>query len=85
MADLRKKLEIVSAKFFANRLNECLDGSDVPAQIRERAAILSKTLDIPRQIAWSLLEGHVMPSLEQLTQIADEFEVDAHWLSGQDA
>lgn len=85
MADSMKKLEIISAKFFASRLNECLDSSEVPAQIRERAAILSKTLDIPRQIAWSLLEGHVIPTIEQALQIADEFEVDVHWLSGQDA
>lgn len=72
-----------SAKHFAHRLNSCLDDTDAPAQVRERAAILSKMLDIPKQQAWSLLEGQVLPDQALLQKIASEFEVDPKWLSGE--
>jgi hypothetical protein len=80
--DSRKKIEVKSVKLFASRLGECLDGTDAPPQTRERAAILSKMLDIPRPQAWSLLEGQQIPDQALLTRIADEFEVDVNWLSG---
>lgn len=72
-----------SAKHFAERLNHCLDETDAPAQIRERAAILSKMLDIPKQQAWTILEGHQFPNSELIQRIADEFEVDIKWLIGE--
>jgi hypothetical protein len=84
VANSRKEPEVKNAKQFADRLNESLDESEAPAQIRERTVILSKMLDIPRQQAWSLLEGHLIPSLDLLSRIAEEFEVDAHWLAGDD-
>lgn len=71
-----------SAKHFAERLNKCLDESDAPAQVRERSVVLSKMLDISKHQAWSLLEGHMIPSQELLQRIAEEFDVDPHWLSG---
>lgn len=71
-----------SAKHFAEKLNHCLDETDAPAQVRERAAILSKMLDIPKQQAWSILEGQQYPSAELIQRIADEFEVDVNWLTG---
>lgn len=84
MANSRNVPEVKNAKEFATRLNASLDESEAPAQIRERSAILSKMVDIPRQQAWSLLEGHIIPSLDLLVRIAEEFEVDVHWLSGAD-
>jgi hypothetical protein len=72
-----------SAKIFSQRLNNCLDQTDVPAAIRERAAILSKMLDIPKQHAWSLLEGNQSPDQGILQKIANEFAVDTKWLSGE--
>lgn len=72
-----------SARYFADRLNHCLDDMDAPASVRERAVILCKMLDIPRHQAWSLLEGHQLPDPALLTQIANEFEVDPKWLSGE--
>lgn len=71
------------AKHFAERLNQCLDETDAPTQIRERAIILSKMIDISKQQAWSLLEGHQFPDLALLQRIADEFEVDTDWLTGK--
>jgi len=72
-----------SAKNFAQRLNHCLDETDAPVGARERAVILSKMIDIPKQQAWSLLEGQVMPDDALLQKIANEFEVDRKWLSGE--
>lgn len=69
-----------SAKHFAERLNKCLDDMDAPISTRDRAVILSKMLDIPKQQAWSMLEGHQMPGQELLHKIANEFEVDSKWL-----
>lgn len=73
----------LGAKHFAERLNSCLDDTGAPIQTRERALILSKMLDIPKQQAWSFLEGHQLPEPDLLQRIASEFEVDPQWLSGE--
>lgn len=72
-----------NAKDFAEKINKCLDESDAPAPVRERASILSKMLDIPKQQAWSMLEGQVVPEHSLLQRIAVEFEVDLKWLCGK--
>lgn len=72
-----------NAKDFAEKINKCLDESDAPALVRERASILSKMLDIPKQQAWSMLEGQVIPEHSLLQRIAIEFEVDLKWLCGK--
>jgi hypothetical protein len=72
-----------NARQFAERLNQCLDETGAPAQARERTVILSKLLDISKQLAWSLLEGQQLPDPNLLQQIAIELEVDAQWLCGQ--
>jgi len=72
-----------SLKHFTEKLNHCLDEIDAPASVRERAAILSKSLDIPKQQAWSLLEGLQTPDPALLQKIAAEFEVDVKWLYGE--
>lgn len=71
------------AKHFSGRLNHCLDETGAPASARERTAILSKMLDIPKQLAWSLIEGQQLPDPHLMQKIADEFEVDSKWLSGE--
>ena len=69
-------------KYFADRLNSCLDDTGAPPQVRERAVILSKMLDISKQQAWNLLEGLQTPTPELLERIAREFEVESNWLVG---
>lgn len=69
-------------KLFSERLNYCLDETGAPSSIRERAVILSKMIDIPKQTAFSLLEGQQMPAHDTIEKIATEFEVDPAWLSG---
>lgn len=72
-----------SAKTFAERLNNCLDDLDAPNSSRERSAILSKLLNIPKHQAWSLVEGHLIPDDDLLKKIAAEFDVDVKWLTGE--
>lgn len=73
----------VSPRLFSQRLNHCLDESEAPESSRERASILSKMIDIPKQQAWSLVEGQQLPDAETLQKIANEFEVDPKWLLGE--
>lgn len=72
-----------SPKQFAERLNHCLDDMGAPPAVRERAVVLAKMLDISKQQAWSLIEGHQIPDQEILQQMAYEFEVDPTWLAGE--
>lgn len=78
----RRKVVPQSEKLFSERLNHCLDDTEAPPSVRERAVILSKMVDIPKQLAWSLLDGHLMPDQNVIKKIAIEFEVDPEWLSG---
>ncbi len=70
-------------RLFAERLNHCFNEMDAPANSRERAAILSKMIDIPKQQAWTLVEGQVLPDADIIAKIATEFEVDTNWLLGK--
>ena len=73
-------LHASKSRHFAERLNKCLDEVGATPEVRGRSAILSKMLQIPRQQAWKLLEGHEAPDEALLSQIAAEFEVDVDWL-----
>lgn len=63
-----------NAKEFADALNKNLEELGVPANIRERAVILGKMFDIPKQQAWSLLEGHLFPDESLFQKMATEFD-----------
>ena len=64
------------AKQLAVQINKTLNDLGVPINSRERAQILSKMLDIPKQQAWSLLEGHVFPDEITLRKISNELEIE---------
>lgn len=64
-----------SPKELAQAINHSLDELGAPIPIKERSAVLSKILDISRQQAWTLLEGHTMPDKELLARIASELEI----------
>lgn len=64
------------AKRFSIELNKCLDDLEIPTTPRERANILSKMLDIPKQNAWALIEGQIYPDEELLKKINAELELD---------
>lgn len=65
-----------TSKGFAEALNRSLDELGAPINIRERSVILSKMVHIPKQQAWGLLEGHLLPDSDLLQQIAQELEID---------
>lgn len=73
-----------STKLFTERLHHCLDETGAPSSVRERAAILSKLMDIPKHLSFSMLEGNQIPAVETIEKIANEFEVDAKWLCGEE-
>ncbi len=78
----RRNTVSVTPRHFAQRLNQCLDETEAPSLPRERANILSKMLDIPKQQAHSLLEGQFLPEDDLISRIASEFEVECAWLTG---
>lgn len=65
-----------STKHFSEQLNRCLDDLGMPSGIRERAVLLSKMINIPKQQAWALLEGQLLPDEQTLKQLSSELEVD---------
>jgi hypothetical protein len=71
------------AKHFADRLNKTLDELDMPTNSKDRASTLAKMLDIPKQQAWTLIDGQAMPNNTLLERIATELEVDSNWLMGE--
>lgn len=68
-----------NAKHFSTQLNKYLDELGMPNGTRERAVILGKMLHIPKQQAWSLLEGHTLPDDTIRQQLADELEVNLNF------
>jgi hypothetical protein len=82
-AAVKEKHVQQNIKHFSARLNECLDNIEAPASTRERATILSKLLTIPKQEAWSLIEGHHPPSPITLEKLSQEFDVPLEWLMGE--
>lgn len=65
-----------NGKQFADLLNKSLDDLGAPINSRERSVVLSKMLHIPKQQAWGLLEGHLIPDDDLLVQIGNELEID---------
>jgi hypothetical protein len=65
-----------NAKQFSKQLNLCLDELGTPHNSRERSLILSKMLHIPKQEAWSLIEGQVFPAEALLDLIGEELDID---------
>lgn len=80
----RRELVQLIAKYLAEQLNKSLDDLRTPSSVRERAAILSKMLDIPKQQAFTLLEGHLIPDDNLLQLIASEFEIDISEIQGKE-
>jgi hypothetical protein len=71
------------AKHFSEQLNKSLDNLEVPTNRRERTAILSKMMHIPKPQALSLIEGHQLPDEQLLQALAAELEVEVKWLLGK--
>lgn len=66
----------INAKKLAVKVNKSLDSIGVPINTRERAAILSKMLNITKPQAWGLLEGHSYPDHMVLKKLSSELEIN---------
>lgn len=80
MRIVERRSTVQHAKRLADQVNKTLNDLDVPTNSKERAAILSKMLNIPKQQAWSILEGHSLPDEITLKKISNELEIDIHFL-----
>lgn len=69
-----------SIKQFAEQLNKSLDDLGAPANIRERANVLSKMFHIPKQQALAYLDGHLFPDADLLKKITSELEIEINHL-----
>jgi hypothetical protein len=65
-----------NAKQLAGKVKKILDGLGAPIGNKERVAILSKMLGIPKPQAWSLIEGHSATDPIVLKKLAHEFELN---------
>lgn len=73
-----------TAKQFAEKLNQILDDLGLPNNTRERSVIFSKMVNIPKQQAWALLEGQIIPDKDLLQTIATELDIDLDWFIRND-
>lgn len=67
-------------KKIAEKINATLDELNLPVNTKERAALLSKMIDIPKPDAWALLMGQVIPNDEIIQKIVTELEIERSWL-----
>ena len=70
-------------KEFAEKLNKCLDQMDAPASLRERSLVLKKMFKISEEQAIKLVDGKQVPDKALIEKMAEEFEEDVKWLSGE--
>lgn len=74
----------MSAKLFAQRLNHELDNIGLPMLESERIDAFSKLFHLPKYKAEGYLKGIIIPDQHLMAIMAQELEVDSHWLSGKD-
>lgn len=65
------------AKRFAENLNTFLDEMGMDEGIQERASILAKMLQIPKDKARVLLLGSVMPDDVILERLSEELDINS--------
>lgn len=73
----------MSAKIFSERLNHELDNIGLPERESERVDAFAKLFHIPKYKAEGYLQGLILPDQTLMQIIADELEVDPHWLAGK--
>lgn len=61
-------------------IHALLDFNNVPKSKSERAMHFARIFGLSVDESTSVLAGELVPNKKLLKQIADKFEVDAHWL-----
>ena len=75
---------MVNKEIFVERLRQLLNDAELPYSDDARAEAFGKIFDINPLVAERIIDGLSEPSEELLTDIADEFEVQPKWLTGDD-
>lgn len=73
----------MNSKLFAQRFNRELASLDFPEELTEKIKAVAKVFNVSRHMANAMIFGQILPSEEQLNQIAQVFEVCPEWLSGK--
>ena len=71
------------AKIFAENLNTILDEMEMAEGIQERATILAKMVQIPKEKARVLLLGNMMPDENILQRLSEELDLTPDDFLGQ--
>ncbi len=69
---------------FFERLHQELDQNGLPQDEKGRMEAFAKIFNFKQMQCKSILYGNVPPAPDVIEQIAEEFELDAKWLAGQD-
>ena len=73
----------MNEKVFAQRFNRELSSLDFPEELTEKIKAVAKVFGVSRQLANAMIFGQMLPSKEQMNNIAQVFEVCPDWLSGK--
>lgn len=73
----------MNAKLFSQRFNREISSLGLPDDLTDKTKAIAKVFGVTRHMANSMLFGHLVPTLEQLDNIACVLEVCPLWLSGQ--
>ena len=69
-------------KVFSERFNRELALSGFPDDVTEKTKAICKVFGVNSHLAHAMIFGHLLPSQEQLTRIAEILEVCPLWLCG---
>ena len=72
----------MNSKVFSQRFNRELSMLGFPEEINEKSKAVSKVFGVTRHLANSMIFGHLLPSADQLENIAEILEVCPKWLGG---
>ena len=73
----------MNGKVFAQRFNRELSSLDFPEELTEKIKAVAKVFGVSRHLANAMIFGQMLPSKEQMNNIAQVFEVCPDWLSGK--
>ena len=73
----------MTSKVFAQRFNRELSALDFPEELNEKIKAIAKVFGVTRHMANAMIFGQIMPSAEQMNNIAQILEVCPEWMSGR--
>ncbi len=72
----------MNSKIFSERFNRELTAWSLPDDLAEKTKAVAKVFNVSRYFANAMVFGHIMPSAEELDNIAKILGVCPQWLGG---